>query len=273
MAKFEIYGNDGKKYEIESESMDSAMDVLDKHLGTDKELKNTEQFGRLAVSPQRLMALSKGIPGVGQFIPEPDLAKSDPLTNKGLNLTGNIMAMGAPTAAVSSGLARSGLPGLIPEMAGQAALGFGADIGDKVAQKGFDTSREDVKDAGINGILQGVAGPLLGKAFSPSFNSNRYTAEQLAHLPESHLETMLRPSAAREAARAVIEHPLVTGGAGAVASFMTGGMHPVLGGILGAAGPTIARHYASNKAFHNPSTQDILNALMQTSGAQVNQGR
>lgn len=240
---------------------------------TSKEAKNTEEFGRLAVSPQRLLALAKGIPVAGQFLPEPNLAQSDPATNTGLNIAGGVMAMGKPSAAVSSKLASAGLPGILPEMAGQSALGVGTNVADKVAQKGFDVTKDDIKNSGIAGIMQGIAGPLLGKAISPGFNSNRYTVEQLAKLSEEELHKVLGRNATKDTVSAILNHPLATGVTGAALSMMTGAAHPAIGALVGAAAPSTIRgvhKVMSNKLMHDVDTQAILNALSHGVGMNSN---
>lgn len=239
-----------------------------------EETTNTENLGRLALSPQRLMALSRGVPGLSGLIPEPNLAKSDPLINGGLNATGTAMSMGAPSMGVSKYLASKGMPGLLPEIAGQSALGIGANSLDKIGEKGTNVSREDMRKSIIWGLLQGAGGPLAGKVMSPTFNVHRYTPEKLAAkaATDAEVEALFHPSRGKEAVNAVMNHPLATGLGGAALSTMTGIGHPLVGAAIGATVPQVIKglgNIASNKVFHNPDTQAILNLLMQSGGLQT----
>lgn len=220
--------------------------------------------------------IGKGIPGIGHFIPQnsemASMEKNWPIATGLARGTGAVGSMIAPSIGVSSGLVKAGFPGLLPEIAGQATLGAGTSAVDKLAQKGTNVSSDEIIEALKHGGAWGAAGPIAGKMISPAFNSNRYTNEQLAKFPEEHLEKMLRPTAAKETARAILEHPITTaaGGAGLAA---ISGVHPGLGAAAGFAAPYAvkgAHALASNKMMHNPDTQAILNILMQAQGQQLN---
>jgi len=232
-------------------------------------------MGKLAVSPERLMAFAKGIPGLGNFIPKPSFADESPMTYEGLKMAGTAGSMGAPSAAISKGLAARGMPGLIPEIAGQSGLGIGTNVVDKLTEKGFDTSKQDMKDSIIWGLLQGTAGPVAGKVLSPTFNPHRYTAEKLASkaATDAEVEALFKPNRGKEAVNAIMNHPVSTGLGGAALSMMTGVGHPMVGAAVGATLPSLVKgagNLMANKVFHNPDTQAILNLLAQAGGVNAN---
>ena len=316
MAKFEIITQDGKKYQVESDSFDSAMRDLNQHRmasrkeqGSDRSTMNT--IGAAARTFQQ------GVPGVGdlpnklgaamrtgaQSIFSPlfggtegnfgerydknlqdiqsktaGFQEDNPGTALGLKIGGGALSMAHPSGLTSRAAARYIHPGRLAEMGAQGLLGGGVNAIDKGFETGGDT--EQMKDAAGMGMAFGAAGPLFGKMMSPTKEMGRIgqrTIDKLAsrNLSDEELAKQFSTNAARDAAKQrvtdVLGHPIATG-AGGTALAMMSGIHPIIGTILGAASPSIYRgaaHVGSNKVFHQPETQQIINMLMQSMGQQV----
>lgn len=284
----------GEEYEVDAPDEASAQQKLNDHLGKQQESESTltkvmrninEKLGirsDAAVNPPGLSsAFVKGAPIIGNMVPQTanltDLEQNHPWMNKAANIAGGAAILGGPTVAASKLAAAKIGPGMVPEMAAQTGLGLGVNTADKIAEKGINTTPKDLKNSAMMSVLQGVAGPLAGKAISPTFNSNRYTIDQLAaKFSEKELERNLTHSTAKEATKeavkAALEHPVTGAALGALGGHLAMG-NPLLGAGIGlAAKPVVqgASHVMSNKFMHDPSHQAILNILAQQQSMQTN---
>lgn len=275
----------GEQYEVDADSQEAAQARVNNHF--EEQNKNESSLTHVmrkvnealgipadaAVNPPGFTsAMVKGIPIAGNMVQESknltDLEQNHPILNKAANAIGGGAAMLAPAAKVGQ-MAAKVAPWLLGEIGGQSALGVGTNIADKVAEKGTNTSAQDLQNSALMGVLQGVAGPALGKVISPTLlHPSAKAPQNLAHLSEQELENLFRKGAAKESMQAILGHPLVTGAAGYAASHLTG-MHPGIGMLAGAVGPTVAKKWMANELMHNPTNKSILDALVQGQGTQL----
>lgn len=283
----------GTDYEVDADDQTSAQKKLDDHFAVKNKDEDalTKVFRTIneklgirsdaAVNPPALSsAVTKGILVLGQMVPQTpnltDLEQNHPYVNKAANIAGGVGSMLGPAAAVSK-LVAGVAPGVMAEAGAQGVLGAGVNVGDKVAEKGTDTTSKDIRNATILGVLGGAAGPLVGRLSSRNFNSARHTDEQLAKLSEEKLHQLMTPAFAKdlakgsgkEAVSAIMDHPLTQAAAGAFGASHIG-MDPMLGALLGGvAKPALGgvthglSSATANSLFHNPTNQAILNALIQ----------
>lgn len=274
----------GEQYEVDADDQASAEAKLNGHFAEQNKNESSlthvmrrvnEALGikeDAAVNPPGFTsAMVKGVPVLGNMVPESknltDLEQNHPVLNKTANVLGGGMAMLAP-ATKAAQLGAKIAPGLLGEVGAQSTLGVGTNLADKVAEKGTATSMQDLQSAALIGAGQGAAGPLLGKAISPTlFHSSAKPAEALAHLPEKALEDIFKKGAAKDAVHAILSHPMVTGAAGLASSHLTG-VHPITSAAIGLMAPAAVKKWGSNELMHNAKNKAILDALVQGQGTQ-----
>lgn len=133
--------------------------------------KDFAKGGKLMMSPAALMSVAKGVPVLGNLLnnilPAPmreiqDEIESEHPIQSGALRTGGAVASTLPLAVATGGMSVPAQMGInAPTM---AALG----VADKFAEKGKDTTYDDVKHSAIINFLMGLAGPALSKVLSPT---------------------------------------------------------------------------------------------------------
>jgi len=118
-------------------------------------------------------SIAKGIPVVGNFVPQTDelssFEKEHPNWSKGLNAAGTIASI-LPLAAGAA--ARSGA-GFISQWAGQTSVAAPLNVADTLAKKGKETTDKDIKNSmimgGASSLVPAAVTKLIGQAAKSSF--------------------------------------------------------------------------------------------------------
>lgn len=111
--------------------------------------------------------MGKGVPVLRNYVPQDDrmtaMEEDRPITAGATKVIGGAAAT-LPLVAATGGLTG---PALLPAMAGQVTLGAGLNAADTLAEKGGETTGEDLAWAGAKGAGFGATGPLASKILSP----------------------------------------------------------------------------------------------------------
>lgn len=145
--KFEV---DGKIQKFEADDLESAKDALEQHLSGSTKPSTDDTSSDLSAG---LQLAAKQIPIIGSGIPETDRIKRFSKENPGYS---NAIKIGVPVAANTAlAVATGGMS--IPE---QLAVYGGVGVGDKLVQKGLNTTAGDLLQA----LGTSVASTGFGKA-------------------------------------------------------------------------------------------------------------